>query len=73
MMGPYYAYLACPGCGIAVQRSELDREVHRCVPERFVAHQSSHALPALQRLEEDLATWTTQRARTVSGSSSSVS
>jgi hypothetical protein len=73
MMGPYYGYLACPGCGVAVQRSELDRDVHRCVPERFVSHQARQARPGLERLEEDLASWTGQRARAVSGSRSSVS
>ena len=67
-MNGTYGHRTCPGCGAAVQD---DR--HRCVPERFVSHQSNHALPALRRLEEDLASWTTQRARTVSGSSSSVS
>ena len=67
-MSGMYGHGTCPGCGAAVKD---DR--HRCVPERFVAHQSDHALPALQRLEEDLASWTGQRARTASGSSSSVS
>jgi hypothetical protein len=56
-MGPYYGYLACPGCGVAVQRSELDRDVHRCVPERFVSHQTRQARPGLDRLGEDLASW----------------
>jgi len=59
---------ACPGCG-----ATMNDDQHRCVPERFFLHQSRHALPALQRLGEDLASWTTQRARTASGSSSSVS
>jgi hypothetical protein len=67
-MNGAYGHRTCPGCGAAVQDDQ-----HRCVPERFVAHQSDHALPALRRLGEDLASWTAQRARTAAGSSSSVS
>jgi hypothetical protein len=62
------AYPTCPGCGVAVED-----DLHRCVPERFVAHQANRVLPSLELLEEDLASWTGQRARTASGSSSSVS
>lgn len=55
-MGPY-GYLACPGCGVAIQRSELKDDLHRCVPERFVSHQTRQARPGLDRIEEDLASW----------------
>ena len=52
-----YGYRACPGCGVAVQRSLLEGDVHRCAPERFVSYQADQARPALERLEEDLASW----------------
>jgi hypothetical protein len=52
-----YGYRACPGCGVAVQRAQLEDDLHRCVPERFVSHQTLKARPGLARLEEDLASW----------------
>jgi glutaredoxin-related protein len=54
-----YGYRACPDCGVAVQRAQLDQDLHRCVPERFVTHQALKARPALERLEEDMASWLT--------------
>lgn len=81
-----YGFRACPGCGAAVQRSQLEGDDHRCVPERFINHQASQARPGLDQLEEDLASWLAtphgafqaflaqrQGARTASGSSSRVS
>jgi hypothetical protein len=52
-----YGYRACPGCGATVQRSQLEDGGHRCAPERFVSYQANQARPALERLEEDLASW----------------
>lgn len=52
-----YGYRACPGCGATVQRSQIEDGGHRCAPERFVSYQANQARPALERLEEDLASW----------------
>ena len=52
-----YGYRACPSCGVAVKRSQLDADMHECTPERFISHQIVKARRELDRFEEDLASW----------------
>jgi len=52
-----YGYRSCPHCGVAVQRSRLEADLHACGPERVLAHQAMKGRWALERLEDDLAAW----------------